>query len=338
MQLRPLGHTGIQVSELSLGGLYTSSLGGGGDETVQLLSAAAEMGINYCDTAPAYADSEATLGKALQESGKPFIVSTKFGGRPTPFDPQNVAQLKESLAESRRLLGRDQIDILLIHEPDRPLQYNWWNSFRPLAGPVLDLLQELKASGQVKAIGLAGTTVAEMTSLVRTGLFDVLLTAFNYNLLFREAEEELLPAAKEQGMGVIIGSALGQGFLSRRFDKEVLDRPYWMSRRRREQLLRLYTFVEETGFDLPELCLRFVLSNPDISTVLIGAKTRQQLEASVNGAKLGPLEPETLEQLHELATMLPHRPYEEPMILPLGKQYYGPGIANMGGAVQVGKS
>ncbi|PQO36528.1 aldo/keto reductase [Blastopirellula marina] len=338
MQYRPLGRTGIEVSELSLGGLYASSLGGGDSETAQLLAAASELGINYCDTAPAYADSEATLGKALQASGKPFIVSTKFGGRPLPFDPQNVDHLKQSLAESRRLLGREQIDILLIHEPDRPQQYGWWSNYKPLAGPVLDLLKELKESGQVKAIGLAGTTVTEMTSLVRTGLFDVLLTAFNYNLLFREAEEELLPTAKEQGMGIIVGSALGQGFLGRRFDQEVLDRPFWMTRRRREQLLRLYTFLDETGFDLPELCLRFVLSNPDVSTVLIGAKTREQLETSVTGAKLGPLKPETLSQLHEIAAMLPHRPYEEPMILPLGKTYYGPGIANMGAAVQVGKN
>ncbi len=86
-----------------------------------------------------------------------------------------------------------------------------------------------------------------------------------------------------------------------------------------------------------ELCLRFAISDPRVSTIPIGCKTMEQLEASVAAANKGPLPAEILSRLNEIAAMVPNRPYEEPMILPFGKNYYGPGIANMGAAVQVGK-
>ena len=86
-----------------------------------------------------------------------------------------------------------------------------------------------------------------------------------------------------------------------------------------------------------ELCIRFAIGNPDISTIPIGCKTMEQLEATVAMAERGPLPTDVLDRLNSIAAMLPYRPYEEPMILPFGKSYYGPGIANMGAAVQVGK-
>lgn len=86
-----------------------------------------------------------------------------------------------------------------------------------------------------------------------------------------------------------------------------------------------------------ELCLRFVLSNPSISTIPIGCKTADHLDTSVKAAAKGPLPPDILHRLDEIASMVPFRPWEEPMILPFGKSYFGPGIANMGAAVQVGK-
>ena len=83
--------------------------------------------------------------------------------------------------------------------------------------------------------------------------------------------------------------------------------------------------------------LRFVLSNSAVSTVPIGCKTAEHLQASVDAASKGPLPDDIINRLDEIAAMVPHRPWEEPMILPFGKNYVGPGIANMGAAVQVGK-
>ncbi|MGY8767854.1 MAG: aldo/keto reductase [Pirellulales bacterium] len=336
MEIRKLGTTDLHVSRVAIGGLYTSSLAGGVAETSRMLETAHELGINYSDTAPAYADSELILGEALQGTDKTFIVSTKFG-RPDPFDPLDIHSLRDSFDESLRVLGRDSIDLMMIHEPDRPQQYPWFTNYDPLEGPVIDFLDELKSEGKIKATGIAGTTLQEMTHLVASGRFDVLLTAFNYNILFRESLAELIPLAKQQGMGIISGSAYAQGSISKSYREEVEARPNWMSKPRQQQLLKLYDFVDELDIELPELCLRFVLSQPLIDTVLVGAKSSDHLRQSAAYEAAGPLPQEIIDRLDEIAAMLPYRPYEEPMIMPLGKNYYGPGIANMGSAIQVGK-
>ena len=337
METRRLGRTDLEISVLSIGGLYTSSLAGGVDETRRIMRRAIELGVNAIDTAPAYADSEKTVGEAIDGIEDPLIVTTKLGGRPQPFDPQDIAGLRHSVDESLRLLGRDHIDILMVHEPDRPQQYPWWTSYEPLDGPALDLIEELKEAGKIRYSGLAGTTVTEMTSLIASDRFDVVLTAFNYNVLFREAAQTVIPAAIENDMGIVLGSAFGQGFLTRRADDEVRDKPIWLADARREQLLAYYDLLDQAGLPAFEVCLRFVLSNPSISTIPIGCKTVDHLEASVNAAAKGPLPKDILTRLDEIAAMVPRRPWEEPMILPFGKNYVGPGIANMGAAVQVGK-
>lgn len=337
METRKLGRTGLEISLLSIGGLYTSSLGGGVLETRRIMKRAVELGINAIDTAPAYADSERTLGQAIAGIRGPIIVTTKLGGRPQPFDPQKVSALRESVEESLRLLGRDTIDILMIHEPDRPQQYPWWTGYDPLDGPVLQLMDELQAAGKIRFRGLAGTTVTEMTALIERSQFDVVLTAFNYNVLFREARETVIPAAVKRGMGIVLGSALGQGFLTRRADDEIRAKPIWLAAARRQQLLAYYQLLDESGMSAVELCLRFACSDCDISTVPIGCKTVEQLESCAAAVSKGPLPADIRGRVDEIAAMLPRRPYEEPMILPLGKNYYGPGIANMGAAVQVGK-
>ncbi|MEO1528561.1 MAG: aldo/keto reductase, partial [Planctomycetota bacterium] len=209
MEKRRLGKTDLEVSILSIGGLYTSSLAGGTDETRRIMRRAIELGVNAIDTAPAYADSEATVGEAIRGLDAPLVMTTKLGGRPQPFDPQDADALRASVDESLRLLGREHVEVLMIHEPDRPQQYPWFTSYAPLDGPVIEVMEELRSSGKVRYLGLAGTTVTEMSSLIGSGRFDVVLTAFNYNALFREAEATVFPAAKEQGMGIVLGSAFG---------------------------------------------------------------------------------------------------------------------------------
>lgn len=338
MKLRKLGKTGLSISELSLGGLFTSSLAGGLRETERIVRHAIERGINAIDTAPAYADSEETLGQVLRHVSEPLVLITKLGGRPIPFDPRDPAGLRQSVETSLRLLGRDAIDCLMIHEPDRPLQYPWWSSYEPLQGAVLEVIDEMKRSGKIRFAGLAGTTTSELSELVRSGLFDLLLTAFNYNALFREASLELIPAADQLGMGIIAGSVYGQGFLGRRFDAEVERRPIWLSSQRRAQFQAFYQLLDQAGMTITEVCLRFAIANPALSTVLVGCKTMEQLETSLAHAARGPLPPDVARRLDEIAAMLPGRPFEEPMILPFGKDYFGPAMANVGAGIPVGKA
>lgn len=93
-------------------------MGGDFGQTRAAARRAVELGINYIDTAPSYANSEEAIGRALEGVEAPLIFFTKLGGRPRPFEPRNPHCLMQSVEESLRLLKRDYIDILFVHEPD----------------------------------------------------------------------------------------------------------------------------------------------------------------------------------------------------------------------------
>ena len=329
MQKRTLGRTGLEVSVLGMGGLFVSQVGSPERaDSIATIRRALELGINYIDTAPTYADSEETIGEALAGVTQPYYLSTKLGGRPQPFEPQNRDHLRRSFEESLRLLGRDTVDILMIHEPDRPGQYDWWADYDNFHGPVSEFLEELKAEGLIRFTGLGGTTAYELPHIIATGRYDVVLTAFNYSLLWREAEIAVLPEAKRQNVGIVIGSPLQQGALARRYDDEVERGARWLSPPRREQYRRLYALLDEIEMELAELCLRWVISNPDISTVLMGARSVEEVEANVRAVEAGPLPEDLMARWREIADAVPFRPFGEPFGLPFGREYRGPGHAS----------
>lgn len=308
-----LGRTGLEVSRLALGGLFVASFAAQLDEAKRAVRRALELGVNYIDTAPTYGNSEEVLGQCLEGVTAPVILSTKLGGRPQPFLPQDKNCLLASIKESLHLLKRDHVDLLMVHEPDRPGQYDWWTDWQDLHGPVLEVLDDLKRQGLIRFTGLGGTTAYELAHLVRTGKFDVVLTAYNYSPLWREAAIEILPAAKEKNIGVIVGSPLQQGALARKFEATINDpRVYWLSKPRREQFRALYRLVDEIGISLPELGLRFVLSNPDIHCVLMGARSVAEVEQNIAAAEKGALPSEILKRLDQIANRVPFRPLGEP--------------------------
>lgn len=322
MDYRALGSTGLSVSLLSLGGLFVSAAGGPYDRARAAVHHALARGVNYIDTAPMYLDSEAVLGRILADATAPVILSTKLGSRPQPFNPRDADALLASFEESCRLLGRREIDILMIHEPDRPRQFDWWEAMDEARGRVMDVIDRLKGEGRIRFAGLGGTTAYDMTRLIRTGRFDVVLTAFNTSLLWREAWHELIPAAAEQGMGVVAGSPLQQGALARVWREEVATAT-WLSKPRREQFRKLYALVEETGLPLPELALRFLLGDPRLSTILMGARSVAEVDGNIDAIAKGPLPGDLLARLDEIAAMVPFRPHDEPFALPFGRAYAG---------------
>lgn len=335
MKKRKLGSTGLKVTELGLGGLFVSSIGGQFEESRKAALRALELGINFVDTAPSYFNSEEVLGRIMGSKLDGLILSTKLGGRPQPFLPRSKDCLMKSVEESLRLLHRDHIDIMMVHEPDRPGQYDWWTDPVEVEGPVLELLESLKKDGIVRHIGLGGTTAYEIVPLIKSGKFEVLISAFNYSLLWREAEREILPAATEMNMGIIVGSPLQQGALAARYDEYVKDpsRSRWLSSPRRKQLAALYEYLDEIGESISEMGLRFVISNPAISCVLMGPRSAKEVESNVAAVEKGPLPKEYLAKFNEIAAMVPFRPYEEPFNLPFVRPYMGPGPATGAGLV-----
>ncbi len=328
MKKRILGRTGLEVSEIGLGGLFISSAGTTQfEKSKKAVLASLKLGINYIDTAPGYFNSEEVLGKIIGDVKTPIILSTKLGGRPQPFLPQDRDCLMKSVEETLRLLHRSYIDILFIHEPDRPGQYDWWSDPVEYYGPVMDVLDHLKKDGVIGFTGLGGTTAYEIVPIINTGKFDALITAFNYSLLWREAEISVLPAAVKNNMGIIIGSPLQQGALAKRYDDQINNGARWMSPMRRKQYKALYSLLDDLKMPIAELALRFVLSNKNISCVLSGARSVEEIEQNVAFGEKGPLPADIQKRLDEIADMVPFRPYEEPFSLPFDREYKGPGPA-----------
>jgi aryl-alcohol dehydrogenase-like predicted oxidoreductase len=329
MKKRILGRTGLEIGELSLGAAFITSGEQGFDGALPVVQRALELGMNLADTSADYGDSEEALGRALHEIGKPCIVSTKLGPRSgEPFDPKDKACLRRIVEGSLRLLRRDSIDILMIHEPDRPGQFDWYNDGVNFEGPVVELLQELKREGLIRYTGLGGTTAYPLARIMATGQYDVVLTAFNSSPLWREALIAVIPEAQKQGMGVMLGSPTQQGWLSRRFDEEIKDGAIFLSPPRRAQFKALYELCDDCRIEIPVLCLRWALGVPGVSTVLTGPRNLAQLEQNIQAIEQGPLPEDVNKRLDEIAAWVPFRPCDEPFESPFrnpGK--WGPGPA-----------
>lgn len=322
METVKLGRTNLEVTKLSLGGLFMSDLTDDYEMSKEATHYALDAGIKLIDTAPSYFNSEKVLGKILREykGDKPFI-STKLG-MPAPWNPQSMEDIISSVKNSCNLLGIDTIDILFIHEPERTGQMNWWNNEKTYDGPVTEALEQLKKDGLVKYTGVAGTCTHELAKIMDTGKFDVVLTAFNYSLLWREAEYEIFPAAQKHNMGVICGSPLQQGALAVRRDEVVKNGAPWLSKPRKEQFLALYNLLDETGMDIIEMAMRFVISNPAVDCVLTGAKSKSEFIGNWNAVEKGPLSKEILKRLDEIRDMVPFRPTNEQFLLPWGEEHH----------------
>ena len=303
-----LGRTGLEVTKLSLGGLFMSEIGGEFEQSKIATLYALEQGINYIDTAPSYWDSETVLGNILKEwKGKKPILSTKLG-TPAPFNPKSKKDIIKSVEKSMERLHTDFIDIVMVHEPERKTQFDWWDNELTCEGPVIEALDELKKKGMIKYTGVGGTTAHELALVCNSGKFDVVLTAFNYSLLWREAQYEILPVAKKHNMGVICGSPLQQGSLAVRHDDEIHNGAPWISEPRREQFKALYKLLDETGMGIVEMAMRFVISNPIVSCVLTGSRSKEEFIGNMESIEKGPLPKDILKRLDEIYAIVPFRP------------------------------
>jgi L-galactose dehydrogenase/L-glyceraldehyde 3-phosphate reductase len=315
MQYRELGRTGLMLSEIgfgcgSVGGLMVR---GERPDQLQAVELALRGGINYFDTAPSYGDgrSEANLGPVLQELRADVHVGTKVEIRSEDFGDIPGA-IEHSLDASLGRLQREYVDLLQLHtriaderRPERNLL-----GADDVLGEVVSTFERLRDAGKLRFFGITG--MGETTALHRVvGAGSIYSVQSVYNLLnpsaglpvppgfFGQDFGQFFPKAAERGIGVIAIRALAAGALSGSADRHrvasastapMASSASFAEDVEKAQQLR---FLVDGGIteDLVEASLRFVLANDEVSTVLVGISSREQVEAALIAEAQGPLPP-----------------------------------------------
>ena len=298
MQYRRFGKTDWQVSEVGLGGSWFYGRPEFGLKPfsygARIVERALELGINYFDTAPLYGQgrSEEVLGAALKGVTEPYYLATKVGYYPEPFDYTRDTVWRGFEASLKRL-QRDKVDLLQIHEAE---QAGWEGIFG--AGRTLETLLEIQEQGLTKYIGLTGSDLGLMRDILKeSDVFVSVITFCKYDLLTQEAQEILVPTAAKRDVAVITASPLHAGLLGSK-------RELWMENGRFADLYDKLDQVEALLADLPEdithTALRYLLSDPQVSILLSGVASIEELETSVSVADGHYLPPELIAQIEAI--------------------------------------
>ena len=256
-------------------------------DATAIVRALFEVGANVIDTAPVYGEAERRIGIALRdledEAPPDLVVATKVGYRPDPFD-YSEAQTRACVDESLRLLGRDRLDLVYIHDVEI-------TKFDTVMNGSLVALQDLRASGVVGCIGVSGGTVDVLRQYVETGEFDAVLTHNRYTLLDQPAGG-LIGRAHELGVAVTNAAPFSAGMLARPFDPggthtsgpfAALD----FEQGRPEAIERVRTIAAIAagyGVDLPTAAVRFSTRNPAVQLTVLGAESSDEVATAARAA------------------------------------------------------
>lgn len=282
MRYRTLGRTGMSVSEVSLGGAYLMGPDPerGAENAAAVVRRAAELGINYIDTAPGYGRSEELLGPALERAGRPFLVATKVGFVPRDFDFRRDSVVA-SLEASLRKLRVDRLAVAQIHEVNL---VGWERIMEP--GGALDGLRAARDAGLCRAIGITARAIPLLARLAATGEFDTVLVYHDYHPCAQQAREVVLPAAAEQGMGVVVGTPLGGLFGHEAARNKALAA---LPDRERSAAKAVIKRLRREPGTLARNAFRYILADTAVSTVSSGAADAAQLEDVAAASALGPI-------------------------------------------------
>lgn len=315
MKYRTLGKTGLRVGEIGLGGYMFAPIYAdhacqkldflSPDVVDQIFDKSLELGVNYVDTAYKYGhgESERMIGQALAKRPEfSCIVATKIGCYPESEKHRDSDFLLQSIDKAREHLQVDTIEIMQIHEAD--IYQWWWEDVKTAKGPVMTALEKARARGWVRFIGITSTKATPIIPLVETGLFDVVLTAETYDLLWRHANRGLLQACEKQNVGVVVGTPFHQGVLSVRRDEWLENPPPDLEPEcRRKQLSRLYHLLDEIDISLTELGLRWLLSDSRIHCIVPGPRNSEQAVINALVSDMEPLPMRILDELDEIGAM-----------------------------------
>lgn len=286
MRLRKLGNTGLTASEVSLGtaeiGLDYGFKGSPQysrpsiQDSIRLIRRAADRGINWLDTARAYGNSEEVIGRALKDlSPRPRISSKVIFENPVS-DMDAAAQRGQvfhSIESSLGALQVDAIDLLYIHNATEKL-------LRETA--IRDSLEEARSQGKIRLAGATCYGEEDALATLKDPLFQVLQVPFS--LLNQKMRQRVFPEAARKGVGVFVRSVFLRGVLTPQID--------FLPERLaplREQASKILQVLGSEVDGLAEAAVRFCLSLPEISSVLMGLKNEAELESNVSGLSRGPL-------------------------------------------------
>ena len=311
MKYRRFGRTGWQVSDIGYGLWGMSGWSGSDDrQSRESLQLAVDLGCNFFDTAWAYGDgkSDGLLGELIKKNpGKLLYAASKI----PPMNWKWPASPKDSYREVfprehvvlyagmiREKLGKEAIDLL---------QFHVWDDHWAEEPEFRDTVEELKSEGVVRFFGLSLNRWEPENGLaaLRTGLVDAVQVI--YNIFDQAPEDKLFPLCRELDIGVIARVPLDEGSLggkmtrNTRFAKDDWRSTYFGA----QNLDATITRVEElkkilaAGMSLPEMALRFILSNPDVHTTIAGMRKPEHVRENAGVSDSGVLEPELLRKLKD---------------------------------------
>ena len=313
MKYRAFGRLGWQVSEIGYGMWGLAGWTGGEDQQIRdALRLAVELGCNFFDTALAYGEgvSERILGELVREHpDRRLFIASKIPpkNRCWPsrrgfalsdvFPPDHI---RSSVETSLANLGLASLDLIQFHvwEDDWADDPRWQQA-----------VENLKRDGLVRAVGVSVNRWEPWNVLrtLRTGLIDAVQVI--YNIFDQAPEDELFPACRERKVAVIArvpfdeGSLTGTLTLDSRWPEGDWRNSYFVPENLKasvERAERLRPLVP-TGSTMPELALRFILSNPDVSTIIAGMRRPVHVRSNLAASDAGPLPADLLTQLR------PHR-------------------------------
>jgi aryl-alcohol dehydrogenase-like predicted oxidoreductase len=307
MKYRPLGHTGLKVSEISLGSWTT--LGGSVDESTsaRLIHHAFAQGINLFDTADVYGrgTAERALGKALESLPREqVVVATKVMGRvwEGPLGAGlSRKHIFDAVEQSLTRLGLDYIDLYQFHAPDRDT---------PLEESVR-AFEDLVRSGKVRYLGFSNferppALDLKVLAIQKARGWDRIVSSQpRYNLIDRHIEDAHLAFCRKNGIGLIVYSPLAQGVLTNKYAAgarpegsratgnyaNFLTAEKALTEENVAAAERFAAWVEKRGIGTPsQVALAWVLRRPEVSSAIIGASRIEQLEENLKASdlELGP--------------------------------------------------
>lgn len=305
MRYRCFGRTGWMVSEIGYGMWGMAGWTGSDDaESLASLQRAVELGCNFFDTAWAYGDghSERLLGRLLRQNpGVKLYSATKIPPKNfrwpsrrefTLDDCYPPEHIEDYVNRSLKNLGVDCIDLIQFHTwEDSWLQDERWS----------EKIEQLRRQGKIRAAGISLNRWEPWNGVqtVRSGLVDAVQVI--YNIFDQNPEDELFPACREMDVAVIARVPFDEGTLTGTLTLESKWPPgdwrntYFVPENLKasvERAERLKALLPE-GMTLPEMALRFILSNTDVSTTIPGMRRRSHVEANLAASDKGPL-PEDL--------------------------------------------